>query len=107
MIETRVIAQLAIPAAAETVLYTVQDDQKCNVQGFTFCNRSVGTDYFRLSISKLGAPTATRDYVYYNLPLTGNNTFLSELDVTIDNTDVIRVYCTNGNISVTLYGIPS
>lgn len=103
-VDPKILAQLDIPAAAETVLLTAPSDGKARVQGFTFANRNNAANSFRLSFSKLGAATALKDYVYYDLPMTANNVFLTELDFTMDGTDVCRVYSTNGGITVTLYG---
>ncbi len=105
MTEPAIIAQLAIPTGGtESVLLAVSGNMKARVQGLTFCNTAASPASFRLSFSKLGAPTALKDYVYYDLPMTSNNTFLSELDFTMDGTDVLRVYSGTGHVSVTLYG---
>lgn len=104
MTEPGILAQLAIPAAVEQVLLAVPANSKARIQGFTFTNRSGSADTFRLSFSLRGAATSSKDYVYYNLPLDANDTFLSELDFTLDGTGVVRVFCSLGNISVTMYG---
>lgn len=104
MTEARLLGQFLLPAGAETVLLTVPNNSKAYIQGFTFCNQVAAGRTFRLSFSKLGQATATKDYIYYDLPLSGNNTFLSNLEVTLDGTDVIRAYSLLGNVSVELYG---
>lgn len=105
MVETRVLAQQLIPAAADSVLYTVARNAKTRIQGFTFVNESAVQDQFSLALCKQGAPAAPANYVYYLLPIVGDDTFLSELDVVLDQTDVIRVYSLNGTTAVTLYGL--
>lgn len=104
MTEPTLLAQVAVPAAIETTLLTVPNNSKARIQGLTFCNRSAVAASFRLSFSKFGAPTATKDFIYYDLPMTANNTFLSELDFSMDATDALRVYSVTGNVSVTVYG---
>lgn len=68
------------------------------------CNRSAVPTSFRVSISFRGGPTAAADYLYYDLPIGGNDTFLVELDSRLEAADVIRVYATLATLSFTLYG---
>lgn len=104
MTEPTLLVQLAIPAGIEIAAFTVPNNAKARIQGMTFCNRVTTVSSFRLSFSKLGAPTSTKDFIYYDLPMTGNNTFLSELQFSMDATDVLRVYSATGNVSMTVYG---
>lgn len=99
------LASLDIPAAAEQDLYTVPGSQSLTVQGFEFCNRNAGANSFRLSISLAGAATAAADYLYYDLPMTANNSFLVELDTVLPAAAVIRVYSVTGNVTVNLFGV--
>ncbi len=101
-----VLAQLAPAATTETVLYQVLPGNRSFINGVTVCNRSNSNRTFRLSISLLGGATATKDYLYYDLSLTANNTFLCELSVTIGSPGVVRVYASSADLSFTLYGIP-
>lgn len=99
-----IAGRLAIPAAAEQNLYTVPAARAFSFEGAIFANRSAGASSFRLSISPNGAATADADYLYYDFPLTANNTLTVNLDATLQSGSVIRVYSATGNVSVTLFG---
>lgn len=101
-----VLAQLAPAATTETVLYEVLRGNRSFINGVTVCNRSNSNRSFRLSISLLGAATVDSDYLYYDIALTANNTFMTDLGVTIGSPATIRVYASSADLSFTLYGIP-
>ena len=102
----KVLTRLAPSAAVEELLYSVPLSSAAKIQGFTVANRSAVPTSFRFSISPKGAATVAADYVYYDLPITGNDTFMSTLDVELEAQDVIRVYATLATLSFTLYGGP-
>lgn len=101
---TFILAQLVPGASAETVLLAVPSRLMARVDELVVCNRSVTAATFRVSISQLGAPTATKDYLYYDLPLSGNDTFACELGLTLNPTDTIRVFASTANLTFTLMG---
>jgi hypothetical protein len=51
-----------------------------------------------------GAATSNKDYLYYDLLIGGNDTFIATIGVTLATTDVVRVYASSANISFSLYG---
>ena len=57
-----------------------------------------------LSIAISGAATTNKDYIYYDLPIGANDTFIATIGVTLAATDVVRVYASNTNLSFSLYG---
>lgn len=99
-----VLSQLAPAASVETVLYTVPTSNKAQISELVICNRSASPNSFRVSISKLGSATATKDYFYYDTPIAGNDVFATEIDVTLNSFDVIRVVDTNGTLTFSLLG---
>lgn len=76
------------------------------LEGLTVCNRSLVPTSFRISISFRGGPTAVADYLYYDLSIDGNETFMCELDTRLEATDAIRVYATLATLTFTLFGGP-
>lgn len=90
----------------ETLLYTVPGQTKQRIDEIIVCNRSASPSSFRVSISLLGAATATKDYLYFDLPILGNDTFACELGVWLDAADVIRVFASSANLTFTLIGAP-
>lgn len=101
-----VLAQLAPGATSETVLYTVPTTNRSFINGLTVCNRAASAQSFRVSVSLLGAATATKDYIYFDLPIVANDTFMATLEFTLGARGVIRVYASSADLSFTLYGIP-
>ena len=48
--------------------------------------------------------TSSKDYLYYDITLAGNDTFIATIGVTLAATDVIRVYSGNSNLTFQLFG---
>jgi hypothetical protein len=68
------------------------------------CNRSSVLSTFRVSVAVGGGATANKDYIYYDLPIGANDTFIATVGLTLAATDVVRVYASNTNLSFSLYG---
>lgn len=101
-----ITAQVAPSATTETDLYTFltkAQTWKEHQASFVICNRGVdGT--FRISLSVAGAATTAKDYLYYDTPINANDTFMSELQLTPNAGDIVRVYASHANMSFTLFG---
>lgn len=100
----KVLGQSSPLATTETTLYTVPALTKAIVSSIIIANRGVSTAYFRISISVAGASTSNKDYIYYDLPIGGNDTFIATVGITLATTDVVRVYSSNSSLSFSLYG---
>jgi len=99
-----VLAQLVPAAGVETLLYSPDPSNNALIQELAVCNRGAVTATFRFSISILGGATQTKDFLYFDMQLPANETFASELGVTIRAEDVIRVLASNGNLTFTILG---
>lgn len=102
---TGILSQLAPAAAIETTLFSVPRDGNALIQELVVCNRLASTASFRVSISPRGAATAVAHYIYFDMPVSGNDTFAAELELTLSSFDVIRVYSSSGSLSFTLFGV--
>jgi hypothetical protein len=91
-------------ATTETALYTVPAATSTIASSVIVCNRSTVLSTFRISIAIGGASTTNKDYIYYDLPIGANDTFIATIGVTLAATDVVRVYASNTNLSFSLYG---
>lgn len=94
----------ASPAAATlTTLYTVpfQTETVCQV---IVANRAKYSTMFRIAIAPDGAADADSQYIIYDLTIGAGNTYTSP-KLTLNGTDVVRVYATNGVLSFNLVGI--
>ena len=101
----KILGQQA-PSATTTVdLYTVPAATQAVVSSIIVCNRSSSaTATFRISASFTGAATANKDYIYYDLIIGQNDTFIATIGLTLGATDKIRIYASTANLSFTAVG---
>lgn len=79
-------------ALVETDLYSVPGGSSAIVSSLTVTNRGANLAGFRISISQAGTtPTTDKDYLYYDVAIGGNDTFIATVGLTLEATDVIRV----------------
>ena len=98
-----ILGQQKPGAATPTDLFTCATTYAV-VSSLVICNQSAVADTFRISVSLGGGATATKDYIYYDLTLAGNDTFIFTGGITMSSTDVMRCYSTNGTCSFNLFG---
>jgi hypothetical protein len=101
----KILGQSAPSATTETALYTCPASTSAIVNTFTVCNRSATAATFRLSFDQGGGGTANKDYVYYDLAIAGNDTFIATVGFTLAATDVMYVYASTGNLSFSAFGL--
>jgi hypothetical protein len=100
----KILGQSSPSATIETVLYTVPAATSTVCSSVIICNRGGSQSTFRVSISQGGGATANKDYIYYDVTLAGNDTFVATIGVTLATTDVVRVYSGNASLSFQLFG---
>lgn len=100
----KVLGQAAPLATTETDLYTVTDGAECVCSSIVVCNRAVTSATFRVSISVGGGATQNKDYIYYDVTVSGNNTFIATVGLTLKSPDKVRVYASTANLSFSIYG---
>lgn len=109
MVPGSVVPNLVAKVVATPVeqdLYTVLPTGSFTIQGVIFTNLSANTSTFRFAIvPNASTPTANQDYLYYDLPLNGNDVLIVNLDCTIKPNRVLRVYSATGNVAVNLFGV--
>lgn len=93
----------ANPGASLTVLYTCPSGYDA-VAKFVACNRSTSPRTFRMAVSPAGAAIADDHYWYYDVEIPPNDTI--EIDgIGLDQTDVVRVYGQDDQVSFNLNGV--
>ena len=102
---SKVLAQLNPLAATLTTLYTVPAATSAVVSSIVVANRSATATSFRLSIAVAGAVDNNIQYLYYDVPIDGNDTFVATIGATLATTDVIRAYATLATCSFSVFGI--
>lgn len=100
----KILGQVSPLATTETDLYTVPAATSTVCSSLSICNRGATQTTFRISISQAGATTANKDYLYYDVTLAGNDTFIATIGVTLATTDKIRVYSGNASLSFQVWG---
>jgi len=100
----KILGQSSPSATTETTLYTVPAATSTICSSISICNRGITQSTFRVSISQAGATTTNKDYLYYDVTLAGNDTFIATIGVTLATTDVVRIYSGNTSLSFQLFG---
>jgi hypothetical protein len=100
----KILGQSSPSATTETDLYTVPAATSAVCSSLSICNRGGTPTTFRISLSASGASTTNKDYLYYDVTLAGNDTFIATVGVTLAATDEIRVYAGNANLSFQVWG---
>jgi len=94
-------ARIKPSATTLTTLYTASAD--CVISSISICNLGATATTFRMAIRPLGAEINDAHYLYYDLPIDGNDTFILTGGVVLKNTDVVSVYSGNANLSYNIF----
>ena len=101
----KVLGQSAPAAATATSLYTVPAATQTIISTINVVNTHASTaDVIRIAVRPDGTALANQHYVVYGLSLSAGATFTYTGGITIDATDVVTVYSTNGTSSFTAFG---
>lgn len=100
----KVLGQVAPLATTETTLYPVPALTEAVASSIIVCNRGGTATTFRVSLSVGGGATANKDYIYYDVSIPANDTFIATIGATMSASDIVRVYAGNANLSFSLYG---
>lgn len=100
----KVLGQSNPSATTETVLYTVPNSINTVASSLIVCNTGSTQASFRVSISINSVTTAIKNYIYYDLLIGGNDTFIATIGVTLSNNYDVRVYASSSNLAFSLYG---
>jgi glucose-6-phosphate dehydrogenase assembly protein OpcA len=100
----KILGQVSPSATTPADLYTVPSSTSTVISSIVICNRGTTATAFRVSISPAGNATANKDYLYYDVILAGNDTFIATVGITLATTDKVRIYAGNANLSFNLFG---
>lgn len=106
MATTNIVKQLKPSAATLTDLYTVTAASIGMVSSIIVCNQSATATSFRISVATAGAADTASQYLYYNVTIAGNDTFIATIGMALNGVttqDVVRVYNTLATCSFTLF----
>ena len=106
MANTYKVLGQSIPAAAtSTAIYTVPGATSAIISSIVVANQSAVATSFRISVAVAGAALETKQYLYFDVPIFGNDTFTLTLGIGLATTDVIRVYATLATLSFNIFGV--
>lgn len=107
MADTAILLGQTADASSEISLYTVPGATNTVVSSVVVCNRGSTATTFRISVRDGGGATANQDFLHFDVPIAGNDTFIATIGATLEATDVIRVLSGNANVSFNAFGIES
>jgi len=96
--------QIAPSATTETTLYTVPAITVSIINTYTITNRGTSATTARVSFSKSGGATATKDYDVYDLLIPPGDVYKATCGYTLAPATVVRVYAGNGSLTFQIYG---
>lgn len=102
--ELKILGQSNPSAATLTTCYTVPSATTSVVSSLVICNRSATATSFRVAVRLAGASISNEHYIYYDVMIGGNDTFIATIGATLGATDVISVYATLATLSFNLFG---
>ncbi len=100
----KVLGQSAPSATTETALYTVPASTETIVSSIVACNRGSSAGTYRIYIAVNGAAAANSQYLIFDATLQAKETVALTLGVTMDATDVLRVYASSADFSFNAFG---
>jgi hypothetical protein len=101
----KILGQINPSATTITSIYTVPALTSATVSTVAICNQSASAGTFRLAVLKSGDGLAAKHYLYYDVTLSGNDTFAATLGITLAAGDALQVYTSSATMSAHAYGI--
>ena len=101
----KVLAQSNPSADTLTDIYTVPASTSTTVSSIIVSNRSGSASTFRISVAVGGAADSNEQYTHYDVAITGNNTYIATIGMTLATTDIIRVYAGDATLSFNIFGV--
>ena len=101
----KVLGQLDPSATTTTTLYTVPNLNQTTVSSINVCNRASGALTFRLSVHVAGAGADNKQFIYYDKSVSATDTFSAVLGLTLNQSDVVKVYASSTGLSFNMFGV--
>lgn len=100
----KVLGQLNPSINVLTDFYTVPALKTVVTSSIVICNQSAVAVHFRISVAVAGAVDAVKQYLYYDIGLSANDTFIATIGFTLAASDVVRVRADSASVSFNLFG---
>lgn len=99
----KVLGQTA-SASSLSLLYQVPVGASTVASSIAICNQGANYSTFRVAVQPLSGAIVTKHYLYYDVILGGNDTFIATIGLTLSATDAVTVQSASANVSFHLYG---
>jgi len=100
----KVLGQVDPAATTTTVLYTVPDKTQTTVSSIVAANRTGSAITFRLSVHVGGAGADDKQFLFYDKSVAANDSLSIVIGITLNQTDVIKVYTSAVDMSFNIFG---
>lgn len=103
----KILGQQAPALNTEVDIYVTPNSTSTIISSITVANRGTSIAQFRVAIHQATGVTLTKDYLYYDVTIGGNDTFIATVGITLAATDRVRVEGRStggGNLSFQLFG---
>lgn len=100
----KILGQSAPAATTETALYTVPAATETIISSIVVCNRGTASGTYRIYVASNGAATANSQYLVYDSTAAAKETIALTLGITLDASDVLRVYASTADFSFNAFG---
>jgi hypothetical protein len=100
----KVLGQVDPAATTTTVLYTVPDKTQTTVSSIVAANRTGSAITFRLSVHVGGASADDKQFLFFDKSVAANDSLSIVIGITLDQTDVIKVYTSAVDMSFNIFG---
>lgn len=102
----KVLAQLVPASTTLSDLYIVPVATSTSASSIVICNQNGSAiTLFRVSIAIGGTSDDPKQYIYYDLALGNNDTFIATIGLSLGAGDVVRIQSSIDNVSFNLFGV--
>lgn len=103
--QIKVIAQISPSATVLTDFYTAPISTSTAVSSIVICNTNSVDATFRVAIAVDAEADAIKQYIYYDMPLLANDSFVATIGITLNSEDIVRVQADTDNVAFSLFGV--
>jgi hypothetical protein len=100
----KVLGQVAPGATTNASLFTVPANTQAVVSTLVVANRGTVSATYRIAVRPAGATLSNQHFVAYDTLVGAADSTTLTLGITLDATDVITVYASNGDITFSAFG---
>lgn len=100
----KVLGQSNPGATTAATLYTVPASTSSVVSSLTIANIGTALATVRVAVRPAGATLANQHYIAYDVSVSGNDSLVLTLGLSLATTDVVTVYASTANVAFSLFG---